>query len=84
MKKYVKPELFYERYELTEQIAACAWDLNQADEAHCGFMSDSKFEDKTGVPGGWVILNQSGICEIVDFQNYCYQNGAEGMNTFAS
>lgn len=83
MKKYVKPELFYERYELTEQIADCAWDLNSADENTCGFVSDDKYSEMTGVPGGWVILSQPGICEI-DYQNYCYQNGAEGMNTFNS
>ncbi len=26
MKKYVKPELFYEHFELSQQIAACTFD----------------------------------------------------------
>ena len=28
MKNYVKPELFYERYELSQHIADCAWEVN--------------------------------------------------------
>ena len=28
MKKYVKPELFFERYELSQHIADCTWEMN--------------------------------------------------------
>lgn len=79
MKKYVKPELFYERYELTEQIAACAWDLNQANENVCGFHGAD-----LGM-GDWVILaaKENG-CKITDFQGYCYYPSEDGMNTFNS
>lgn len=81
MKKYVKPELFYERYELTEQIAACAWDLNSSDESVCGFKGDSAY----GLPNEWVILvSKDNNCGITEYQDYCYYTGPNGMNTFNS
>ena len=80
MKKYVKPELFYERYELTEQIAACSWDAyNQMDETNCAFSGDKS----TGLEGLYAFTDSSKGCEFVP-ENYCYQNGGEGFNSFAS
>lgn len=35
MKKYVKPELFFESFELSQSIAACGIDVNSADEHAC-------------------------------------------------
>ena len=33
MKPYVKPELYFESFELAQHIAACAWDMkNQNNE----------------------------------------------------
>lgn len=80
MKKYVKPELVFERYELTEQIAACGWDLNIT-EGTCGFKGDSSL----GQNSEWVILTgEIAGCEIKDYQAYCYQTDVAGMNTFNS
>lgn len=84
MKKYVKPELFYERYELTEQIANCAWELNQA-QGTCGFTPDPV----TGNDPSWVIIDGTTKGCAMDMspsegQLYCYMNGAEGMSTFDS
>lgn len=80
MKKYIKPELFYERYELSRNIAACAWDLNHANEFECGFKGDD-----LGLTG-WVILAEAGRgCVITGYVEYCYQgNGPDNMNTFNS
>ena len=40
MKKYVKPELFYESFELTTLVASCEFDLNQAAEGVCSFINE--------------------------------------------
>lgn len=73
MKKYVKPELFYERYELSQQIAAnCANQMDTStltDKYSCGFT----------VPGlSWTIIDTSHQgCEVQDVENYCYFPGTE-------
>ena len=84
MKKYVKPELFYERYELTEQIAACVWDLNQA-QGSCGYGGGegSGYTD-------WVIIEgEIAGCElkldpVQGSQIYCYYPQESGKSTFVS
>jgi len=80
MKKYVKPELIYERYELAQHIAACAFDLHNMGEGSCGF----KGEDSLGL-GDLIILNDSiAACDIKDYEGYCYHAGPDGMNTHNS
>ena len=32
MKNYVKPELFFESYELSQNIAACGWDMKNQNQ----------------------------------------------------
>ena len=41
MKKYVKPELFFESFELSQQIAACQFDLdeNTSNNIPCEFVA---------------------------------------------
>jgi len=83
MKKYVKPELFYERYELTEQIAACAWDMNSQERA-CSATGSGGFTD-------WVIFTD-GIddCKLKvesgtsGNEIYCYYPQESGKSTFNS
>lgn len=83
MKKYVKPELFYERYELTEQIAACAWDMNQA-QGTCSATGSGGFTD-------WVIFETGmAVCALqVDPEDrnpeiYCYYPQEAGKSTLVS
>lgn len=79
MKKYVKPELFFERYEPNQHIAACGFDLNQASEKVCGFIGE---KDK-GMD--YIIYTTAGICDNTDVDIYCYQaDGADGFNIFNS
>ena len=35
MKAYVKPQLFYERYELSQHIADCTWNMTLKDTDGC-------------------------------------------------
>lgn len=82
MKKYVKPELFYERYELSQHIADCAWELKFATKETCIAYSDEKHWGDSET----TLFTPSQSCDI-DWnlnQVYCYQAGTDGMNVFAS
>lgn len=83
MKKYVKPELFFERYELSQHIADCAWELTYAQNS-CKATAD---EDK--LPGFEPLFTTTtdGCVNTTDdgkYQDYCYTNGAVGINVFIS
>lgn len=82
MKKYVKPELFYERFELTQHIAACAWDLTTSTKDTCSAQADPDF--LPGLPN--LFMSEANGCVYTPdvYQNYCYHDGAQGVNVFAS
>ena len=72
MKKYVKPELFYEGFELSQQIAACDYDSEHtsADES-CTFTSD--------IDGTIIFMSGCGGSTpdnkpIFRVETYCYHN----------
>ena len=73
MKKYVKPELFYESFELSQQIAACDYDSNNTStDEQCSFTGVNKdFNAEMS------IFLKEGICEIVA-DSYCYHNASSG------
>lgn len=85
MKKYVKPDLFYEDFELSHNIAACTIPLNQAINS-CTYGSGDLVgvlnEDET-------VFNEGGCTYSVDeftafFENYCLQTGSSGYSLFTS
>ena len=72
MKKYVKPELFYEHFEQSQQIAACDYDSEHtsADES-CTFTSD--------IDGTIIFMSGCGGFNpdnkpIFRVETYCYHN----------
>ena len=80
MKKYVKPELFYERFELSQHIADCAWELTQADEKTCSADPDPEFgSGALSSLVGATLFTIEGICDLVPKVNYhgayCYHTG---------
>ena len=82
MKKYVKPMLIYERFELSKHIADCAWDLQADSDETCNATAD---EDK--LKGYTTLFNDgNNTCDYKPgmFQNYCYFNGAQSVNVFKS
>jgi len=77
MKKYVKPVLFYEHFELSQHIADCAWELNNTDDC-------SASPDSGKLPGAPENAFASlGACDYVP-EDYCYTTGAPGTNVFKS
>ena len=83
MKKYVKPELFYEKYELTQHIADCAWELTNSNKDACAAGADPDY--LPGFPN--LFVAEGSGCVLIPGQNYedyCYHDGAQGANVFAS
>lgn len=87
MKKYVKPELFYEHYELSQHIADCAWEwTNLTNEDVCSAVADPE-----KLPFGfgdfeYKLFTSDLICTVLssEYENYCYQSGNEFANLFRS
>lgn len=75
MKAYVKPELFYERYELSQHVAACAWDKQD----NGTFKADVAFGYEDGM-----YLFTAAPCNVINVEDYCYTNGEVGKNQFNS
>ena len=75
MKKYVKPELFYEHFELNQHIAACGWDMQ---------------EDGTALPNPGIFgpnynetLYAALPCTITEdmIEDFCHENGSNPMGS---
>ncbi len=73
MKKYVKPDLYFESFQLDQHIAACGLDLNQADIEHCYSQGDDDnvFGNQTEVK---LFLEGNGVCQYQP-DTYCYVTG---------
>ena len=81
MKKYVKPELFYEHFELSTHIADCMFEyVNGGDTNTCQFKAD----ENSGMDGKIVFATEA-VCGV-DFEGpTCYFPGTDGaFTTFAS
>lgn len=78
MKKYVKPELFFEQFVLSQHIADCKLEyVDATNEMTCYAIPD--YDD----PSIKVFLRKD-TCEYDPPEGYCYTGSAEGINTFAS
>ena len=84
MKKYVKPELFYEHYELSQHIADCAWELTSADTTNCSAKADPDFQAVAGLPNLFMSDNTSCVLNEKTYQAYCYHGSTGAFNTFKS
>lgn len=84
VKKYVKPELFYEHYELSQHIADCTWEWeNLTDENVCfASMNDPgmpQFKDYK------VFLSYDTCALPRDMaEQFCYQNSSANASLFKS
>ena len=83
MKEYVKPDLFYESFELSQHIAVCAYDFkNASNKNDCSATGDL---ENFFIPDSIAIFNND-KCNTnpESIENFCYTTGAEGYNTFNS
>ena len=78
MKKYVKPMVALERYELSQTIADCAWEMTNATfELACWANPDP---NHLGPFYSGPLFNTKNNCSYnIDdgFEVYCYQNGSD-------
>lgn len=78
MKKYVKPELFFESFELNQQIAACNFDLvegtfDEGNHINCQYARED-------IPGATIFMMENGCNTVItSIEGYCYQNSTSGM-----
>lgn len=82
MKKYIKPELFYEHYELAQHIADCDWEMTSVDKNVC-----VAYGDEDMVFAGERLFVTDDVCSITEgtLEEYCYQTGVDGaLKVFAS
>lgn len=81
-KKYVKPQVVFERFELTKHVADCAWELVNSGKENCFAQADPDF--MPGFPN--LFMKEGNGCVVTSdaYQDYCYQDGAQGVNVFAS
>lgn len=82
MKAYVKPELFYERYEVSQHIADCQWEMSGFNSIEtCKAYPDAGFWG----PGYTdTLATEAQNCDITNIEDYCYQKGTDGLNVFLS
>ena len=91
MKKYSKPEIYYEEFQMSQSIAACGWKVNSTDVQSCGATGDT---ERFGNPNV-TLFNSGGPCDLdassamkmgMNFNFYCYMTGAfsDGDKTFQS
>lgn len=74
MKEYVKPELYYESFELSQHIAACYFNLER---------TAFKVED-CYMPGTYYFAASNGACTTGEPGGYCYTNGSSTFTAFNS
>lgn len=80
MKPYVKPELYYESFELAQHIAGCAFTSQKATSPE-----ECIYEGTIGkVTGSWFIEGSRTCAGVGQAQDYCYTNGTITIATINS
>lgn len=74
-KRYEKPQVYMEKFELSHNVAVCDYKLGAADADHCTIIRDNYVDDGADFTGGFKTKED---CAIV-VSMYCYTNGAEGF-----
>lgn len=84
MKKYVKPQIYFESFELTESIAGnCTVIMNQTNEETCK-MGTTDEDDFPGLPPMLMFTNTEVCGDNTINDDYCYWNGEATFRGFCS
>lgn len=76
MKVYVKPELYYESFELSQNVATCDYRLGADSSDKCTITKDNCDKDGADFTGAFVSEK---ICEITADNFYCYTAGSGSL-----
>ena len=79
MKEYVKPELYYESFELSQHISGCNLQMQNTIEAAC---TASGTIDGIGDSNAWFV-NDIEACKSW-VQDFCYTNSEGSLTTINS
>lgn len=81
MKKYVKPDLVYETYELSYNVANCNAALNHGETE-----TDCYIDDVDDIDLGYTIYTAGVNCDYPPevWEDYCKFTGTDGVNVFTS
>ena len=85
MKKYVKPMIVYENFELSHCIANCSPAMNHS-QKDCTYDSDELFGL---LNSGETVFNESSCTYTLEwfkekYEGYCMQTGSGDYNLFTS
>lgn len=85
MKPYVKPELYYESFELAQHIAGCSltWTNNATDVSTCSASGIITSPHKPPAESQSWFIDANTLCTAKADQ-YCYSNGALSIATINS
>ena len=82
MKKYIKPDIFFESFQLTQHIAACGWDLhNMGTVETCvsyGDEQDVYIDNDFIAASGPVFVESNASCRVKT-EAYCYTPPSDDM-----
>ncbi len=74
-KRYEKPQVYMEKFELSHNVAVCDYKINSGSEHECTIIKDNCTDDAADFTGGF--LTKENCSTVVNI--YCYTNGAEGL-----
>lgn len=75
MKKYVKPDLYFESFQLTQHIAACRYDMIGLRDVNDCYSHGDRNQDVGGYYDPTTKFFSGGQCEITP-EDYCYTNAS--------
>lgn len=73
-KKYEKPQVYMERFELSQNIALCDYKLGSGDVNSCRVIADRYENDFGDFTGGFL----DGVCEV-RIELYCYTDSSGSL-----
>lgn len=81
MKKYVKPDLIYETYELSYNVANCSAALN-----HMEAQNGCAIKEVDGIDLGYTVYTAGQNCTYAPeiWEDYCKFTGTDDINVFTS
>lgn len=80
MKIYEKPTVYFERFELSQHVADCGWELQSGNENSCYATGDPEWGYPTDVKA---FVSNGGICDV-EPEGYCYTVSSSSVGLFKS
>ena len=76
MKTYVKPDVYYENFEMSQHVATCSWDMSNSKD-----VNNCSAADELNIP---IFTSDNSKCAYSDYEEYCYTNGSSDFKIFNS